>query len=54
MHYARDGIIKDDSIQLWIDALNYYKEIKPGIRASDIYTNEFNPYAKKLGQSSRN
>ncbi len=47
MYYAKDGIIKDNSIQLWIEALNYYKEIKPGIKAADIYTNEFNPYYKK-------
>jgi ABC-type nitrate/sulfonate/bicarbonate transport system substrate-binding protein len=47
MHYAKDGIIKENSVQLWIDALNYYKEIKPGIKTADIYTNDFNPYYKK-------
>jgi len=47
MHYAKDGIIKENSVQLWIDALNYYKEIKPGIKVADIYTNDFNPYYKK-------
>jgi len=46
MHYARDGIIKDDSIQIWIDTLNYYKEIKPGIVTSQIYTNAYNEFAK--------
>lgn len=46
-YYAKDGIIKDDSVQMWIDALNYYKEIKPGIKSTQIYTNEFNPYNKK-------
>lgn len=46
-YYARDGIIKEDSIRLWIDALNYYKEIRPGIKAEDIYTNEFNPFYKE-------
>ncbi|MDF2923704.1 MAG: taurine transporter substrate binding subunit [Paenibacillaceae bacterium] len=46
MNYPKDGVIKEDSVQLWIDTLNYYKEIKPGIKPADIYTNEFNPYYK--------
>lgn len=47
MNYAKDGIIKEETIQLWIDTQNYYKEIKPGLKPSDIYTNEFNPNTQK-------
>lgn len=43
MHYANNGIIKEETVQLWIDTQNYYKEIKPGLKPSDIFTNEFNP-----------
>lgn len=46
-NYPKDGIIQEDTVQVWIDALNYYKEIKPGIKPSDVYTNEFNPFYKK-------
>ncbi|WP_158618588.1 ABC transporter substrate-binding protein [Methylomusa anaerophila] len=45
-HYADDGIITDDSVQVWIDILNYYHDLKPGIKAKDLYTNEFNPNFK--------
>jgi ABC-type nitrate/sulfonate/bicarbonate transport system substrate-binding protein len=41
------GIIQDEDIQIWIDWLENNGEIEKGsIKASDIYTNEFNPYAK--------
>lgn len=46
MHYAKDGIIKEDSVQVWIDTQSFYHEIKPGLKPADIYTNEFNPNLK--------
>ncbi len=42
-YYAEDGIISEDSVQVWIDILNYYGDLKTDIKASDVYTNEFNP-----------
>lgn len=45
-HYAQDGIITEDSVQVWLDILNYYKDLKTNIKASDVYTNEFNPNVK--------
>ena len=47
MNYAKDGIIKDDSIQLWIDTLVQYGEVKSAVPLEDIYTNEFNEFAKQ-------
>lgn len=47
LYYVPDGVIKEDSIQLWIDILTQFGEIKPGVKPSDIYTNEFNANAKK-------
>ncbi|MBI1921031.1 MAG: ABC transporter substrate-binding protein [Geobacter sp.] len=41
-HYAPDGIIKDDSVKLWISLLTDYGEVKPGIRTGEIFTNAFN------------
>lgn len=42
------GLIKDEDIQWWIDALVSDKIIKEGqIKPSDVYTNEFNSYFKK-------
>lgn len=39
-------LIKDSDIQFWIDALVADGKIKPGqVKPSDIYTNEFNPFA---------
>lgn len=46
LHYTPDGIIKEETIQLWIDLLTQFDEIEPGLEASDIYTNEFNDLAK--------
>jgi sulfonate transport system substrate-binding protein len=46
-HYAPDGIITEDSVQVWIDTLNYYHDLKTDIKASQTYTNEFNPNFKK-------
>lgn len=46
MNYAEHGIIKEDSIQVWLDTLKQYGELKKEYTPSDIYTNEFNDYAK--------
>jgi ABC-type nitrate/sulfonate/bicarbonate transport system substrate-binding protein len=44
--YAADGIIKPVTVQVWIDLLEEYGEIKPGITLDQIFTNEFNPNFK--------
>ncbi|HEY3424637.1 MAG TPA: ABC transporter substrate-binding protein [Negativicutes bacterium] len=46
-HFGPDGIIKAETAQIWIDLLTQYGEIKPGLQANQVYTNEFNPFAKK-------
>ena len=48
-HYATNGVIDERTVKLWIDLLTDYKEIKPGIKPADIYTNSFNaaPAEKK-------
>lgn len=38
-----DGIIKEESIQVWLDVLKQYNELKVDLKATDVYTNEFNP-----------
>lgn len=41
------GVITDKEFQVWIDWLVKNGELKEGqIKASDLYTNEFNPYKK--------
>jgi ABC-type nitrate/sulfonate/bicarbonate transport system substrate-binding protein len=44
---APDGIITDESIQMWIDVLVDYGEIEKPIPLDQIFTNEFNDFAKK-------
>jgi ABC-type nitrate/sulfonate/bicarbonate transport system substrate-binding protein len=41
-HFVPNGLIKEDSIQLWIDILNHYHEIKPELKTASIYSNAFN------------
>ena len=45
-YYVSDAVIKEDTVKLWIDILNGYKDLKSQISPSDIYTNEFNPNYK--------
>ncbi|HEX9059222.1 MAG TPA: ABC transporter substrate-binding protein [Clostridia bacterium] len=45
--YVEDGVIKDETVTVWIDLLKKFGEIKSDIKPSDIYTNEFNENAKK-------
>jgi ABC-type nitrate/sulfonate/bicarbonate transport system substrate-binding protein len=42
MNYAKDGIIKEDSVQVWIDILTRYGELKADVPAKSVFTNEFN------------
>jgi ABC-type nitrate/sulfonate/bicarbonate transport system substrate-binding protein len=43
-------LTKDSDIQFWIDVLVAEGQLKPGqIKPSDIYTNEFNPFAVSQG-----
>lgn len=46
MHYAEHGVIKEDSIQIWIDLLKNYGELTRDYKPQEIYTNEFNEYTK--------
>ncbi|MCX7745371.1 MAG: ABC transporter substrate-binding protein [Clostridia bacterium] len=46
-YYVSDAVIKEETVQLWIDILNGYKELKREVLAREIYTNEFNPNFKK-------
>jgi ABC-type nitrate/sulfonate/bicarbonate transport system substrate-binding protein len=41
------GLIKDQELRIWIDWLTARGDIQPGsVTAGDLYTNQFNPYAK--------
>ncbi|MDR1515810.1 MAG: ABC transporter substrate-binding protein, partial [Synergistaceae bacterium] len=44
LYYAPDGIIKEDSIQQWIDIMLDYGEIKEPIDPKLVFTNEFNRF----------
>ena len=46
MYEAPDGVIKPESVQMWMDLLLKYGEIKKAIPLDQVYTNEFNRYAK--------
>ncbi|BBB90910.1 MAG TPA: ABC transporter substrate-binding protein [Methylomusa anaerophila] len=43
-HFAPNAIIKDETVQLWIDQLTEFGEIKKKVTSNEVYTNEFNPY----------
>ncbi|MDR1871142.1 MAG: ABC transporter substrate-binding protein [Deltaproteobacteria bacterium] len=45
-YYAPNGIIKPETATVWIDLLEEFGEIKPGLTLEQIYTNEFNPHYK--------
>lgn len=42
---APGGVIADQEFQIWIDWLKRNENLGDDITASDIYTNDFNPYA---------
>ncbi|GAA3003461.1 ABC transporter substrate-binding protein [Streptosporangium longisporum] len=44
---GKGGVIADKEFTTWVDWLEREGEIKPGqVKVSDLYTNEFNPFAK--------
>ncbi len=47
LYFAPDALIKDETVTVWIDLLTEFGEIKGDIRPEQVYTNEFNPLAKK-------
>jgi ABC-type nitrate/sulfonate/bicarbonate transport system substrate-binding protein len=47
-YQAPDGVIKEETVTVWIDLLKEFGEIKGDIKSNQIYTNEFNPNAGKL------
>lgn len=51
-YFAPNGVIKDETVKVWIDILESYGEVKPGIRPDTIYANTYNdaaaPKKKKL------
>lgn len=50
---GKGGLIEDQEIQRWIDWLVKDGTLKPGqVKASDVYTNEFNPYRDKRAEAS--
>ncbi|HEY3424354.1 MAG TPA: ABC transporter substrate-binding protein [Negativicutes bacterium] len=46
-YYTPNGLIREQTVTIWIDLLKDFGEIKGDIRPDQIYTNEFNPYYKK-------
>lgn len=46
-YYAKDAVILEETVTVWIDLLTDFNEIKAGIKPEQIYTNEFNPMVKK-------
>ncbi|GAB3662785.1 ABC transporter substrate-binding protein [Actinocorallia lasiicapitis] len=42
---APGGVIADKNFQIWIDWLTKAGEIEPGVKAADLYSNEFNAAA---------
>ena len=46
--YYKDGIILEEPIQYWVERLEAEKQLEPGKwKATDFYTNEYNPNFKK-------
>lgn len=46
-YYAKDAVILEETVTVWIALLTDFNEIKAGIKPEQIYTNEFNPKVKK-------
>lgn len=44
-NYAQNAVIKPETVQVWIELLEQFGEIKPGLTPDKIYTNEFNKLA---------
>jgi ABC-type nitrate/sulfonate/bicarbonate transport system substrate-binding protein len=43
-YFAPNGLIRPETASVWIELLELFGEIKPGLTIDKIYTNEFNPY----------
>ncbi|MDR1873015.1 MAG: ABC transporter substrate-binding protein [Deltaproteobacteria bacterium] len=43
-YFAPNGIIRPETASVWIELLELFGEIKPGLTIDQVYTNEFNPY----------
>lgn len=46
-YYAKDAVILEETVTVWIDLLTDFNEIRAGIKPEQIYTNEFNQQVKK-------
>jgi ABC-type nitrate/sulfonate/bicarbonate transport system substrate-binding protein len=46
LYYVSDAVIQPETVKIWIDFMTETGEIKPGLKASDVFTNEFNENAK--------
>ena len=45
------GVISNEEFQRWISWLDTHRQLKKKVTPSDVYTNEFNPYAKTAAGS---
>jgi ABC-type nitrate/sulfonate/bicarbonate transport system substrate-binding protein len=51
---AKGGVMLPQEFQVWIDRLVRTGALKAGqVKAGDVYTNEFNPYASDVGQGAK-
>lgn len=51
---AKGGVMHPQEFQVWIDRLVRTGVLKAGqVEATDVYTNEFNPYASDVGQGAK-
>jgi ABC-type nitrate/sulfonate/bicarbonate transport system substrate-binding protein len=51
---AKGGVMSPQEFQVWIDRLVRTGVLKAGqVKATDVYTNEFNPYASDAGQRAK-
>jgi ABC-type nitrate/sulfonate/bicarbonate transport system substrate-binding protein len=46
-YFAPNAIIKQETVQVWLDLLTEFGEIPPGITAEDVFTNEYSEYYQK-------
>ncbi|KCB29012.1 ABC transporter substrate-binding protein [Bordetella hinzii] len=44
--HNKGGVISRDEFSRWADWLSAQGQLKAGVKVEDVYTNEFNPYAK--------
>jgi ABC-type nitrate/sulfonate/bicarbonate transport system substrate-binding protein len=52
LYYVPDAVIDPATVQIWIDFMTETGEIKPGLKAEDVYTNKFNENAEKIKAGS--